>query len=95
MFAYKLSTPLPLLEKMYMYDIVLEYKELENIMKEENGEGGESENVYKNKMDEYKSDMDSQMDKYKSQIPSIPSTSSLPSISNFGNLQNSFKMPKI
>lgn len=91
MFGYKLSTPTPILETMYMFDIILQYKELEKILKQENGEG-DGENVQQNKIEEYQNDMKSQMNSYKSQM-----TSTLPSMPNFGNinsLTSGFKMPK-
>ena len=65
MFAYKLNTPLPLLEDMYMYDIVLMFNKLNEILKKENGEDGES-NTYDNKINEYQSNMNSQINDYKS-----------------------------
>lgn len=90
-----------MLEGMFMYDILLQYKELEKIMKKENGEG-DGENPYESKMDEYKNDMKSQMDSYKSQFnsslpshSSLPSTSSLPNMNNLGNLTSGFKMPNL
>lgn len=92
MFAYKLNTPLPVLEEMYMYDIVLMFGKLSEIIKKENGEDGES-NPYENKFNEYKENMDSQMSNYKSQIsssmPKIPSN-----LSNVGSLTAGLKMPK-
>lgn len=93
MFAYKLNTPLPLLEDMYMYDIVLMFNKLNEILKKENGEDSES-NTYDNKINEYQSNMNSQINDYKSQIsssmPKMPNN-----LSNIGNLTAGFKMPKI
>ena len=92
MFAYKLNTPLPMLEKMYMYDIILEYKELEKIMKQENGEGNEND-MYTKQMDEYKGNIDSQMSSYKSNMSnSLPK---LPNTMNMSSLTSGFKMPKL
>ena len=91
-FAYKLSTPQPLLESMYMYDIIFQYNELEKILKQENGEG-DGENTYQNKMDEYQNNMKSQMDSYKNNMSSqLPS---MPNIGNLNNLTSGFKMPKL
>ena len=99
-FGYKLNTPTPLLETMYMYDIILQYKELEKIIKQENGEG-DGENPYENKMNEYQDNMKTQMDNYKSQFSSsmpntssLPSTNSLPNVGNLSSISSGFKMPK-
>ena len=77
---------------MYMYDILLQYKELEKILKQENGEG-DTDNPYENKINEYQSNMKTQMDSYKSQM-----SSTMPSISgntpSLSNLTSGFKMPK-
>lgn len=94
-----MSTPTPLLEKMYMYDIILEYKKLGEIIKQENGEGN-GESSYEKKMEEYKNDMSSSMDSYKNKFSSsMPNLngSSMPNMSNFNmsSLTSGFKMPKI
>lgn len=99
-FAYKMSTPTPILEQMYMYDIILQYKELGEIIKKENGEGDGSES-YEKKMEEYKNDMSSKMDSFKSgfssNMPNINGLSNMPNISNINvpSLSSGFKMPKI
>ena len=80
-----------------MYDIILEYKKLNEIMKKENGEEGE--NTYEGKMEEFKNDMSSSMEDYKSKFNSaMPNMNgSIPSMSNFNqsSLTAGFKMPKI
>lgn len=94
MFGYKLSTPQPLLETMYMYDIVFQYKELGEILKKENGDS-DGDNTYQNKVEEYQNNMKTQMDSYKSQMNmSVPNLSS-GNLGNIGNLTSGFKMPKI
>ena len=74
-----------------MYDIMLQYKELEKIMKQENGEG-DSENNFENKIDEYQTNMKTQMDSYKSNMSST--MPSIPNIGNFNSITSGFKMPK-
>lgn len=92
-FAYKLNTPQPLLETMYMYDIIFQYNKLEEILKQENGEG-DGINSYEEKANNYQNNMQSQMNDYKKHV-----SSSMPNISNIGNINfgnfSGFKMPKI
>lgn len=95
MFAYKLSTPLPLLEQMFMFDIMLQYKELENIMKQENGDESGTKNDFESKMDDYKSDMESHMNDYKSQFSTSMPNFNSGSMPNLSNISSGFSMPKI
>lgn len=98
MFAYKLNTPSPILQEMYMYDIILEYKKLGEILKQENGENTEG-NSYEKKMDEYKNEMSSSMDSYKNKFNNtMPKLNG--NFSNIGNinipsLTSGIKMPTI
>ena len=93
-----MSTPTPLLEKMYMYDIILQYKKLGEFIKQENGESN-GESSYEKKMEEYKNDMSSSIDSYKNKFSSsMPNLNgSMPNMSNFNmsSLTSGFKMPKI
>lgn len=92
-----MNTPTPLLEKMYMYDIILQYKKLGEIIKQENGEG-DGENAYEKKMDEYKNDMTSSMESYKSKInssmPNLNSNITSMNLFNVPSLTSGLKMPK-
>ena len=69
-----------------MYDIILQYKELGEIIKKENGEGDGSES-YEKKMEEYKNDMSSKMDSFKSGFSSnMPNINGLSNMTNINNI---------
>ena len=81
-----------------MYDIILQYKELNRILKIENGEGEEG-NKYEEKMEEYKNDMSNTMESYKDKFSAnMPNMNSIPNMPNFGNMSSftsGLKMPSL
>lgn len=90
MFAYKLNTPLPMLEQMQWLDIIIMYKELADIIKQENGEGDGNNQMQQ--FEDMKSNMDadysSKMNQMKSSMPKINTP-------NFGSLTSGLKIPKL
>lgn len=75
-------------EQMQWLDIIIMYKELANIIKQENGEGdGNGNSKYTEMMDNIKDDYSSKFNEMKSSMPKIPT--------NFNSMTAGLKMPKL
>ena len=90
MFAYKLNTPLPMFEQMQWLDIIIMYKELADIIKQENGEGDGNNQMqqFEDMKSNMEADYSSKMNQMKSGMPKI-------NVPNFNSLTSGLKMPKL
>ena len=90
MFAYKLNTPLPMLEQMQWLDIIIMYKELADIIKQENGEGDGNNQMqqFEDMKSNMEADYSSKMNQMKLGMPKI-------NVPNFNSLTSGLKMPKL
>lgn len=75
-------------EQMQWLDIIIMYKELADIIKQENGEGdGNGNSKYQEMMNDMKDDYSNKFNEMKSSMPKMPT--------NFNSMTAGLKMPKL